>query len=551
MWRGQLFGIPNLNYSLFIEGITGALKSYGEQPIPSVVRTVQKLDRDGSHLRMRSFYMKMHRIIGIGAILITVAFMTSPSVFGQNQIWQNDYGGSYNELGYAGFQTSDGGYLILGSTYSYGAGEFDIYLIKTDAAGGTVWTRTYGGSLTEYGYDVQPTTDGGFILVGSTKSSGSGKKDIYLIKTDSLGAPSWSKTYGGAEDDEGWSVRATTDNGYIICGTTSSFGAGYGDLYLIKIDSIGDTLWTRAFGGTGGESGMAVREIPGSGYIAIGSTGTFGEGYSSMYVVRADTDGDSLWATTYGGSKSDMGNSVEITSDGGFVLIGSTASFGAGYTDAYLVKTDSIGNLEWQKEFGGTEDDRAYSVCLTRDGGYIIAGTTGSSGAGELDAFVVKTDFSGAAVWTKTYGDIKSDYGRMIFQNRSRDYILVGYTYSLSAGGADIYMAKIQGESTPVEDPIDDLLPTGFVLAQNYPNPFNSATVIEYSLPRRAPVNLTIYNIVGQVVREWLLVPEPAGNYSLKWNGDDNRGKMVASGLYLYRLTAGDFIQTKKMILIK
>ncbi len=352
------------------------------------------------------------------------------------------------------------------------------------------------------------------------------------------------------EDDEGCSVRAT-GGGYIICGTTTSRGAGYSDLYLIRTDTDGDTLWTRTFGGVGGESGSAVREASGGGYIAVGSTGSFGEGYSSIYLVRVGTSGDSLWAITLGGSKADFGSSVEAAQDGGFIIIGATASYGAGYSDTYLIKTDMSGGLLWEKTYGGIKDDRGYSVYPSRDGGYIITGTTESFNAQSIDIYTIKIDIFGNQIWSRNYGGAKSDFGRMVFQDQGRDYMVVGYSYSNSTGGSDIYIAKLYGDATSVndDDPIE--IPSGYALSQNYPNPFNMTTRINCTLPRRAAVSLTVYNILGQNIRNWQFDSQPAGIFSIDWDGRNDFGGEVASGIYFIQMKTDDFSETKKMVLVK
>ena len=483
-------------------------------------------------------------------LLIVLSFLVIVPSYGQDLVWSTNYGGKYNEEGYSGIPTADNCVAIIGSTYSDGAGEFDFYLLKVNSAGDTLWCRTYGGADTEYGRDIKQTDDDGYIIVGSTRTYGRGESDIYLVRTDSLGNKIWDKTYGGITQDEGWSVEITSDKGFIICGNTDSYGAGYSDLYLIKTDSLGDTLWTRTFGGSGGESGVAVRQLANDSYIAIGSTGSFGTGYSSLYAVKADANGDSLWAKTFGGTGADFGSDVEIAFDGGFLFSGWTASYGAGFYDAYLVKTDSDGNFLWDQTYGGAKEDRAYSVQLAMDGGYILTGIMEGSGTRLLDIYVIKTDPAGNSIWERTYGGSKSDIGRVIFQEPNRDYMLIGHTYSFTSGGSDIYILKLSGEATDApENP--DVIPSGYELAQNYPNPFNMSTRIDFELPRISPVKLTIYNILGQAVRDWNYDMVFPGRNSVLWDGRDSYGNETASGIYFYRLTAGEFIETKKMVLVK
>ncbi len=506
-------------------------------PILPVMKAVQKI------------YRKIAALVIFGSTLMSLYHANQ--AMAQSLVWSTNLGGIYNETAYSGLQAADGDFLVLGSTFSFGSGDFDIYLLKLNSAGDTVWAKTFGGPATEYGNDIKATHDGGYIITGSTKSYGAGKKDIYLQKIDSLGNSLWMTTYGGIEDDEGWSVQAASDGGFIICGTTYSFGAGYGDLYLIKTNANGDTAWTRTFGSVGGESGAGVCEIPGDGYFAIGSTGSFGEGYSSIYAVRVGAAGDSLWAAIYGGSKADFGRALALTLDNGFVIAGSTNSYGAGYSDAYLIKINANGLVEWEKTYGSTRDDNAFSICAARDGGYMLAGTTESFGAAMIDVYVVKTDLLGNLIWNHNYGGDKSDYGRMIIQTQSRDYMVFGYSYSFSSSGSDIYVAKIKGDATPVAEPRDGNIPTGYALTQNWPNPFNLSTTIAFTLPRRSSVDLTIYNILGQEIRRWTFPALPAGTHSIAWDGHSGSGAEVASGIYLYRINTPQFSGTRKMVLIK
>ncbi|UCD65034.1 MAG: T9SS type A sorting domain-containing protein [Candidatus Zixiibacteriota bacterium] len=492
----------------------------------------------------------MSRHMEYAFALLCVSILVTSPLRAQELIWSNNYGGLYHEFGNACSQTEGGDLLMLGSTYSYGNGSFDIYLVKVDSLGNQIFGRTFGGEGTEYGYDITPTSDGGFVIVGSTKSFGNGGRDVYLIKVDAFGDMLWSRTFGGTADDEGRSVRETSDGGFIICGGTYSWGAGYQDVLIIRTDALGNQVWLKTYGGAGGEAGAAVRPT-GDGYIVIGSTGSFGEGYSSMYVVKTDANGDSLWATTYGGARADYGYSVLTTRDGGLALVGATTSYGAGSNDAYLIKTDPDGNIEWERTYGGGDDDRACAVIETGSGDFILAGRT-LSYSGNHDVYVVKADPAGYQLWSRDYGGAEADYGENLIMADDNNYLLIGRSFSYSSGGSDIYLLKLQGDQTTgVGQLISQTLPSHFELAQNYPNPFNSSTTIHYSLTRRATVSVEIYNILGQRVREWEAESMPPGTYRLHWDGTGERGDEVGSGMYIYVMRADELVQSRKMVLLK
>jgi len=277
----------------------------------------------------------MHNIITFTLIILIVF---SGVLFAEG--WERIYGGSNKDRGEAVAQTTDGGYIIVGATRSFGAGADDVYLIKTNAYGDTLWTHTYGGSGGDWGYSVAQTKDGGYIIVGTTFSFGAGGPDIYLIKIDAYGDTLWTRTYGGKIVEFGYSVAQTKDGGYIIAGETWSFGAGAPDVYLIKTNAEGDTLWTRTYGG---DRAYSVAQTTDGGYIIVGETESIGAGKSDVYLVKTNSEGDILWTRTYGGSGGDRGYSVAQTIDGGYIITGRTKSFGASKMDVYLIKTDSLG----------------------------------------------------------------------------------------------------------------------------------------------------------------------------------------------------------------
>jgi len=195
-----------------------------------------------------------------------------------------------------------------------------IVVCASPALAQTGWWRTYGGTSTEWGYSAQQTSDGGYIVAGSTGSFGAGYRDVYLIKTNASGDTLWTRTYGGTDDDEGHSVQQTSDGGYVIAGETWSFGAG-GDVYLVKTNASGDTLWTRTYGGTSSDDGFSARQTSDGGYVIAGQTMSFGAGVD-VYLIKTNASGDTLWTRTCGGTNYDCGYWAQQTSDGGYVIAG-------------------------------------------------------------------------------------------------------------------------------------------------------------------------------------------------------------------------------------
>jgi hypothetical protein len=332
-------------------------------------------------------------VLAVGLLTVVMSessFAVTASIPPPEAEWDKTFGGSDDDFGYSVQQTSDAGYIIAGSTDSYGAG--DVLLIKTDANGNELWSKTFGGSNRDTSISVQQTTDGGYIIAGGTQSFGAGSADAWLIKTDADGNEQWNNTFGGSGYDYARSVQQTADGDYIIAGETQSFGAGSYDYdaWLIKTDSGENKLWDKTFGGSSYDTGYSVQQTSDGGYIVAGSTDSFGVGGSDFWLIKTDSAGNKQWDKTFGGSNNEGGLSVQQTSDGGYIVGGHTASFGAGSADAWLIKTDSEGNKLWDKTFGGSNNDYARSVQQTSDGGYIIAGDTQSFGAGRSDVWLIK-----------------------------------------------------------------------------------------------------------------------------------------------------------------
>jgi len=216
-----------------------------------------------------------------------------------------------------------------------------VYLIKTNASGDTLWTRNYGGSSFDRGWSVQQTSDGGYIVAGETWSFGNSDQ-VYLVKTNAGGDTLWTRAYGGAGYDEGYSVQQTQDTGYIVAGYTNSFGNG-DQVYLVKTNDSGDTLWTRTYGGAVSDMGYSVQQTQDGDYIVAGHTTSFGNS-AQVYLVKTNASGDTLWTKTKGGMNDEMVRSVRQTQDGGYIVAGRSNSFGNGDQQVYLIKTDANGS---------------------------------------------------------------------------------------------------------------------------------------------------------------------------------------------------------------
>jgi hypothetical protein len=252
-----------------------------------------------------------------------------------------------------------------------------------------------GGTESEESYSIQQTSDGGYVITGKTNSFGAGYYDVFVIKLDSSGNLSWAKTIGGTSDDVGYSIQQTSDGGYVITGGTESFGAGSSDVFVIKLDSSGNLSWAKTIGGTSYDSGSSIQQTSDGGYVITGGTWSFGAGADDVFVIKLDSSGNLSWAKIIGEIYHDSGSSIQQTSDGGYVIGERTNNFGAGWSDVFLIKLDSSGNLSWAKIISVGSVDLGYSIQQTSDGGYVITGYTYPPGTGYGDVFVIKLNSSG------------------------------------------------------------------------------------------------------------------------------------------------------------
>jgi hypothetical protein len=328
-----------------------------------------------------------------------------------------------------------------------------LMLLSLCSSAQGVFQRSFGGTVPDYGYAGLQTSDKGYAVFGYTRNFGAGRNDFYLLKTDSAGNLSWSKTYGGNGDDEGYSIQQTKDQGFILCGYTKSFGAGGYDVYLVKINASGDTLWTKAYGGPKDDFGNSVRQTADGGYIIAGYTLSYpvAQDSGSAYLLKTDANGKLEWSQSFGGSNQYTdAYSVQQTSDHGYAVSGYTNGFGELNGDVFLTKTDSLGHVLFTKTYGGKGGDWSTSVLQEAGGGFVMGGTVSKDSTGtDLDAVIIQTDASGDTLFTKIFGGSGNDVGQCLIRTAA-GYATTGYTNSFGAGGYDGFMMKMDAAGDTV-----------------------------------------------------------------------------------------------------
>lgn len=382
--------------------------------------------------------MHLHKKLFLSTIIVCVLLSLSSvvSVEADSTVWTQTYGGTGDEWAKSIIKTSDGGYALAGYTDSFGAGEYDAWVVKTDEDGNAEWNKTYGGTTLDYASGLVETDDGGYAIAGYTQTSlGFGEADFWLIKVNATGDQEWKQTYDGQEQDFAMTLIATTDGGYAIAGYSD------GDVWLVKTDANGNEEWNMTYGGTKTEDANGLVETSDGGYVLAGTTQSFGAGSQDAWLVKLNATGHVEWNQTYGGAEADGAKSVVETADGGYAIAGYISSFGAGMQDVWLIKTDEFGSMEWNMTYGGADADVTYSLFATGDGGYVIAGYTGTPMV-DCDLLLIKTDDVGNMVWIHTYGGTANEQMGTVIPTANGGYVVAGATESFGAGGSDFWLIE-------------------------------------------------------------------------------------------------------------
>jgi len=443
-----------------------------------------------------------------------------PSFAQPDMLWSRTYGGLWEDYAYFVELPPNGGCVIGGHAQFPDAGGQDFWLLRTNDAGDTLWSRRFGSSSPEYCWAGARTSDGGW--------------NFWLVKTSANGTSQWSRAYGGVGTDAAQAVCQTSDGGYLLAGRTESFGNGHSgapDFWVVRTNANGDSLWSRAFGGTGWDEARSVVETDDGGCVVAGASGT------AACLIKISAEGDSMWGKRLGRPL----RCVRRTEDGGFVLAGNSLG------DYWLAKTDTAGDTLWSRTFGGPEYDLAFTVEETADGGYVLAGMTQSFGYGQLnsgDFWLVRASPDGDSLWSCTFGGTEDDVATALQLLPDGGYLVAGYTNSYGAGGSDFWLVRTGPDPMSVGNHFV-VRPSCFSLS-SYPNPFNASTTILYDLRRAEFISLCVFDPLGRQVAVLKDGFAQAGNHRVLLDGST-----LPSGVYFARLDAGGFAEAQKLVLLK
>ena len=464
-------------------------------------------------------------------LFLTTLYLTAqdPSIE-----WQKSLGGSGYDFGHSTQQTIDGGYIVVGRSNSTDGnvtgnhGDYDFWVVKQSNTGSIIWQKSLGGTWMEWARSIQQTTDGGYIVAGLSYSNdgdvtgNNGSSDFWVVNLDSLGAINWQKSLGGTGNDFAYSIQQTTDDGYIVAGSSSSTDGdvtsnhGFNDYWVVKLDSIGIIVWQKTLGGSSWDVATSIQQTTDGGYIVTGfSSSSNGDitsyhGGRDYWVVKLDSTGTTVWQKSLGGSGSDEARSIQQTTDGGYIIAGNSNSTDGNLTgnhgnyDCWVVKLSNVGVVEWQKSLGGSGDDGGNSIQQSTDGGYVVAGYTNSTDGdiignnGGYDYWVVKLSSIGNIIWQKALGGFGSDAATSIQQTSDGGYIVAGDSYSTNGdvtgnnGIVDYWVVKLS-PSVGVSEI------TAFNEFNVYPSPTSSQITLKVNANLVGAV-YTIYDNMGKVV---------------------------------------------------
>lgn len=400
-----------------------------------MVTFVMYLKRTYFKLESMNIKLRSNLYPNLGASLLKVAMLTlmgfcTTVINGQG--WEMVFETPSVDEGRSVIQTEDRGFVVTGFSEAFGAdADLDVYVIRTDVDGTKIWSNYYDEGWVEHGYSTIQTADKDFLIVGDIRNTQLENAQVYLLKIGQNGEFRWSKQFGGTEIEQGFDVAATSDGGFIIVGRTNSFGNGGDDVYLIKVDAEGNELWSKTFGDTGNDVGRSVIEVA-DGYVIAGSIHDLTSDSRDIYILKTDFDGNEIWSKNFGndtGDDFDQGYDVIQTSDGNLTV---TGFFGAN-SNAAIIKLNQSGDELWTKMYGGDLADQTYQIIEIENGDLVAVGSTEETPA-NVNVFLVRTDADGNEIWTNEIGRTNYlDSGQSIFQTADGGFIIAGQTIEFNA----------------------------------------------------------------------------------------------------------------------
>lgn len=481
-------------------------------------------------------------------LIIVFSIPTHGHAQSPNILWTKIYGGGDMDLAYSIQPTSDSGFIVVGATFSFGAGNSDIWLVKLDASGDTLWTHTYGGAGSEVGFSVEVTADGGYIVAGYVDTAGGSDYDVYLMRTDENGCALWTKTYGGSSSDVAYSVRTTGDGGYIVVGGTTQLGTS--DVYLLKVDSIGDLLWAKIHGGSHAERGRCIQVTHEGGFVVAGNTD------EDAFLLVTDVNGDTVWTQTYAGPNTDCFFSVLQTSDSGYVAVGATGSFAGPDYDLYVVRTNEYGDTLWTRTFGSSADhDYGFSVCAVHNG-YVVTGFyLWSPLFYTCELYLLRIDNNGNEMWSVTVPCGSECHGEAVKVTIDGGYVVAGWTSSYMYADCNFFILRTDEDTCSIQD--QKKHEVGNAQLRLLPNPFCYHTDITWQIIDDCHdigdviAEIRVYDASGRLIRQFPQFSMTGQQASVRWDGRDDRGMILAGGVYFVTLRAGYYTTIKKALLIR
>ena len=464
-----------------------------------------------------------------------------------DSLWSRTYGGDLYDECRAILQTTDGGFLLAGQTSELDSTPqiADCWLLKTDANGDCVWNHRIETTGLEHPYDLIPCYDGTFVVAGNDRASSAFANDFWLLKVDSMGDTVWDRTYGGPGVDACEAVLQTPDSGFVLGGWTESFGAGGKDFWLVRTDSDGDSLWSRTFGGSWAEECHDIVLTSDGGYLLVGEVLDPVSSYD-IWIVKTDTNGDSEWSRTYGGFHEEYCLSAAQSADGGYVLAGYFHSLYTANEDALIIRTDADGDTLWTRMFPRPPElqDWCEALCRMPDGSSVLAGCRGVNISDDYggDFWLFKVSSAGDSVWSRVFdtGSVEWCFG--LKPTADGGFVMVGTKQPTWPDLPDVWLVRIgPTSSVPAVS-----VPARLTLLTSYPNPFNSTTQIAFMLPVTQRVSLRLYDVLGREVAVMMSEIQTAGKHEMMFDASG-----LPSGVYLCRLEAGRMMQTRKMVLIR